>query len=353
MAEVLSQSQIDALMKEMRSGGKTEKKEDSGKEEKKYRKYDFYSPKKITKDKIKLLKGIYDNYSRIASSRLNGILRINCELEVLAVEEQRFYEFSNALSENDIFITQSLKLPGVSKKPPVLVHISQAPMLSMIDRLLGGDGSDVEGVDSSYSYTDIELSLYQKIMGYFLDFTLDAWSSYVHLETENVALEENPSLFQEISLDETIAIIILNIVTGSTEGKITVCFPRMLLSEMFAIIDSSKHRADINEVDEIDSRNTILSKITRSSLTVHASLGKSEVSVQDIRNLRPGDVIDLGKQNGSEIELLIGGKQWFSGTLGTFKKNSAVLVSGRMDKEPDEESAEEKEKEDIVSVPAE
>ena len=47
----------------MRSGGKTQKKEDSGTETKKYRKYDFYSPKKITKDKIKLLKGIYDNYS--------------------------------------------------------------------------------------------------------------------------------------------------------------------------------------------------------------------------------------------------------------------------------------------------
>ena len=353
MAEVLSQSQIDALLSEMRSGGNAQKKEDSGKEEKKYRKYDFYSPKKITKDKIKLLKGIYDNYSRIASSRLNGILRINCELTVLTVEEQRFYEFTNALNENDIFITQTLKLPTGVKKPPVLVHMSQPPMLSMIDRLLGGDGSDMEGVDSSYSYTDIELALYQKIMRYFLDFSLDAWSGYIHLETEDVALEENPSLFREISLDETIAIIILNIVTGSTEGKITVCFPRTLLSEMFAIIDSSKHRADINEVDEIDSRNTILSKITRTSLTVKASLGRSEVAVQDIRSLKPGDVIDLGKQNGSEIELLIGGKQWFSGTLGTFKKNSAVLVNGRMDRDPDDGGAEGKEEEKIVSVPAE
>ena len=95
-----------------------------------------------------------------------------------------------------------------------------------------------------------------------------------------MALEENPSLFQEISLDETIAIIILNIVTGSTEGKITVCFPRTLLSDMFAIIDSSKHRADLTDTDEMDSRNTILSKIIQTSLTVKASMGKSEVSVQ-------------------------------------------------------------------------
>ena len=63
MAEVLSQSQIDALMKEMRSGGKKKEEKAPAAEEKKYRKYDFNSPKKITKDKIKLLKGIYDNYS--------------------------------------------------------------------------------------------------------------------------------------------------------------------------------------------------------------------------------------------------------------------------------------------------
>ncbi len=355
MAEVLSQSQIDALMKEMRSGGNTQKKKDTEKEEKKYRKYDFYSPKKITKDKIKLLKGIYDNYSRIASSRLNGILRINCELEVLAVEEQRFYEFSNALSDNDIFITQTLKLPDSSKQPPVLVHMSQAPMLSMIDRLLGGDGSDLEGVDSSYSYTDIELALYQKIMGYFLDFTLDAWANYIHIESENIDLEENPSLFQEISLDETIAIIILKIVTGATEGRITVCFPRTLLSEMFAIIDSSKHRADINDTEEIDSRNSILSKITRTSLTVKASMGKSEVSIGDIKSLKPGDIIDLGRPKGSEIELIVGGKQWFSGTLGTFKKNSAVLVRSRPDSEETADGAEEEaaEEENIEAAPAE
>ena len=55
MAEVLSQSQIDALMKEMRSGGKKKGKEKPAVEEKKYRKYDSHSPKKITKETIKPL----------------------------------------------------------------------------------------------------------------------------------------------------------------------------------------------------------------------------------------------------------------------------------------------------------
>lgn len=49
MAEVLSQSQIDALLSSMQSGEDVETKASDTPEEN-YRKYDFYSPKKFTKD---------------------------------------------------------------------------------------------------------------------------------------------------------------------------------------------------------------------------------------------------------------------------------------------------------------
>lgn len=72
MAEVLSQSQIDALLNSMQSGGGAEEKKEE-KPEIKYKKYDFYSPKKYTKDRLKMLRTIYDNYARIASSQINGL----------------------------------------------------------------------------------------------------------------------------------------------------------------------------------------------------------------------------------------------------------------------------------------
>lgn len=336
MAEVLSQSQIDALLKEMRSGGNGEKKQTSDKEEKKYRKYDFYSPKKITKDKIKLLKGIYDNYARIASSRLNGVIRVNSEIEVKVVEEQRFYEFSNALNENDIIMLQTLKLPNNSKNPPILVHINQLPMLAMIDRMLGGDGNDLDGIDENYSYTDIEIELYQKIMGYFLGFTKDAWSNYIAIESEKITLEANPGLFQEISLDETVAIIIMDMQIMNTKGRLTVCIPRTLLAEIFGIIDANKHKIDTEENETQDTREFILSQIKNSSLVIKASMGKFNVSVKDIKNLQVGDVINLQKPENSEVYLNIEGVPWLKGKMGSYKKDAAVLVSGRTDNKNDE-----------------
>lgn len=60
MADVLSQSQIDALLKSMQSDDdsaaakKPKQTADAGK---KYKKYDFYSPNKYTKDKLKMIQG--------------------------------------------------------------------------------------------------------------------------------------------------------------------------------------------------------------------------------------------------------------------------------------------------------
>ncbi len=65
MAEVLSQSQIDALLSAMNSGEGELNPPQEEKPEKKYRKYDFSSPRKFTKDRIKMLMSIFENYARV------------------------------------------------------------------------------------------------------------------------------------------------------------------------------------------------------------------------------------------------------------------------------------------------
>ena len=138
MAEVLSQSQIDALLHSMQNADVEESKVTQPQPTKTYRKYDFYSPKKYTKDKLKMLKSIYDNYARIATSQINGLFRVASEVEVIGVEEQRYYEFGNALNETDVITLAKAELQDHSKNPPMVFLISPILMGSMIDRLLGG-----------------------------------------------------------------------------------------------------------------------------------------------------------------------------------------------------------------------
>ncbi|CUX49317.1 flagellar motor switch protein FliM [Clostridium sp. C105KSO13] len=329
MAEVLSQNQIDALLNSMLKDH-TESVSESQKEpEKPWKKYDFSSPKKFTKDKLKLIKGIYDNYTRLASSRVNGILRANCEMEVITVEEQHYHEFNNALSDNDVMTLMPLKLPDDSKAPPVLVHISQKLMLNMIDRMLGGSGDD-DSVDSSYSYTEIESALYEKMMEYLLGVTKDAWNNYIQVKMGDLTLETNPGLYQEINMEEPVAIILINVKMNEIEGNMTICIPGNLLTNIFSIIDKRKHVSGLYDEGIEDAPEIILDNLKNGSLEIKAELSQAELSLHDVCSLRVGDVIDLNQGKDMDITLYVQEQPWFKGTLGAHKKNAAVRIEERL-----------------------
>lgn len=341
MAEVLSQSQIDALLGALQENNSAEPEVVEKKKE--YRKYDFYSPKKFTKDKLKILSGIYENYSRIASSQINSLFRVTSELEVVAVEEQRYYEFCNALSDRDIFSLIKIQIPEETKNPPMLIHVSQVLMVNWIDRMLGGVGDDSD-IDSSYEYTEIEQQLYQRVMEYLIRPMKDSWGGYVRLDARFSRVEENPRLFQDIGMDETVVIIMLNVTTNEIQGRISICILGNLLSNIFSIMDKYRRTENLYGNQVRDYRADIMESICQSALEVKAELGGAKLSLKDIYNLKVGDVIDLNKPKDSDVSVLVGKQTWFTGQLGVHNKNVAVKLNTRV-----LEPASEEEEENIIT----
>ena len=143
MADVLSQSQIDELLRSMNDEKTEPHKEMQNKKaetvEKDYSKYDFYSPRKFTKDKMKILTSIFENYARIITSQVNGIFRVMTDITVIEVQECRYYEFVNSLNENssvtltDVFVEEHNK-----NLVPLMLYISPGMVITLIDHMLGG-----------------------------------------------------------------------------------------------------------------------------------------------------------------------------------------------------------------------
>ena len=109
MAEVLSQSQIDELLNNLSTGDVSLQELEAS--EKRIKEYDFRSPKKITKETIRLLTGIYENYCRILTSRLTSMLRLMCDVTVEQVEETVFHEYNNALDDYVLMGLIDVKYP--------------------------------------------------------------------------------------------------------------------------------------------------------------------------------------------------------------------------------------------------
>lgn len=322
MPEVLSQSQIDALLNAFNSGDKSEESQET-KNEKKYRKYDFTNPRKFAKDRIKMLNGIFDNYTRVLSSRLNGLLRINCEASVESIEEQRYYEFSNALTEGDVLAIAQAHIKGVADDSPVMLYMTTTTALSMMDRMMGGEGEFDEEIEPDYTYTNLELGLYETMMQDFIKSMGSSWENYLAIDFTYARTEVNPTLVQMIGLDEIVIIVDMKLEMENGTGRMSVCLPAALLTNIFAEINRENPGRKVYGEDKSDE---IFDRLRDSDLEVVAHLGQTELSLRDIYHLNVGDVIDLGQPKDSAITLSIGGYQWFAGRMGTYKKNMAVKI---------------------------
>lgn len=324
MGEKLSQSQIDALLNAVRSGEKDMSKSDDEKAESKYRKYDFSSPRKFTRDRIKMLRGIYENYARIINSRLNTRLRTNCEITVESVEEQHYYEFSNSLTEGDVLAMADVLIKDQAHDVPVLTYLDIPTSLSMMDRLMGGEGDiDEEELGGDYSFTDVELHLYEDLVEDMITVMGSSWENYIPIKFHYDKTDVNPTMSQTVGLDEIVVIIDLKMKFPNIEGRLNICLPGEMLVSVFAEISREN---PVRKVKAESKAEEIFDTLRDSDLEIIAELGTTQLSLSDIYHLNVGDVIDIGRSKESTISLEIGGYQWFTGRMGMHKKNLAVKI---------------------------
>ena len=325
MAEVLSQSQIDALLSAARSGEMDLSASAEKKAEKKYRKYDFKSPRKFTKDRLKMLSSVFENYTRVINSRINGMLHTTCEVTVESVEEQRYYEFSNALTEGDVLTIAEVELEGQDhpEEPPVLIHYTTSLMLSMMDRLMGGEGDMDAKLPDSYAFTDMELRLYESLVEDMVSVLGGSWENYIDLTCFYRRIETNPTLVQLIGLDETVVIVGINFQFSNSSGQMNICLPGTVLANIFTRIAAANQSGRGTGEDNSEE---ILDILRDSELEISAELGRTELQLRDIYFLDVGDVIDLGHPTEEPVYLYVGGKPWFSGKMGIQNNNMAVKI---------------------------
>ena len=98
MGDVLSQNEIDDLLKALNTGEiNVQEAQLNNVEKKKIKNHDFRRPSKFAKDHIKTLHIINENYARLLTNFLTGYLRTLVQFEVISVEPISYYEFNNSI----------------------------------------------------------------------------------------------------------------------------------------------------------------------------------------------------------------------------------------------------------------
>jgi len=322
MAEVLLQSQIDALLAAALSRSHESGPEKEEAAEKKYRKYDFFSPRKFSKDRLRILNSIFENYTRVINSRLNAMFHSTCEIEVESIEEMRYNKFSNTLRESDVLALLKINREDLQEDAPILIHLATPVLLTMMDRMMGGEGEPDETLDENYKLTDLELNMYQDIISDMIEFLGRSWENYISLNFSYVRTETNPTLVQLIGYDDTVVVVVLEIRFPNSSGRLSICLPGEMLTNIFTEIsrDTGHRREGEDKSDEI------FGTLRDTDLEIVAELARTKLQLSDIYHLNVGDVVDIKQPKDSPIFLNISGRRWFDGRMGIYNKQMAVKI---------------------------
>ena len=326
MPEVLSQNQIDALLKSMSTGevSKESLEEDS---KNKVLDYDFFSPKKFTKEQLRSMENLHENLSRVLSSYFSGLLRVFSEVSVLQVEEQRYYEYNNALPDTALLGILELQPKDHNiNESTLMMDISPNIAFFMIDRLLGGSG---EGFNVMRDFTDIELSIMKTICGKLVTYMKDVWCDYLDVDIQLSSLETNPRLIQVYAPEDIVVIVVLNVKLKDMEGSISISIPAIGLEEMLREFTSKYARMARKLSDERRDKlckQIIKDSVYDSDLEVEAIFDETHLELSDIMALKVDDVISLEKHVGEYVKLTVDDVPWFVGKLGAVKNAKAVKI---------------------------
>ena len=327
MSDVLSQSQIDELLKNLNNAdSQTLEDMSDSLSEKKVKDYDFKAPKKFTKEQLKTIGTIYESYARLFSSYLTSITRFYCKVEVLQIEEQRFYEFNNALPDCTLMGNIDLLFNENDDVMDTrcMVQFSNAVTFSLIDRLLGGYGKNT---DLSRNFTDIEIRVIRNVLEKTGDLLKEVFSPFIDMTPSLVDIESNARVNQPITADEVIILATLQVEYNDVKNVVTITIPAITMESIISQGNSSNAvKRTFDSEKEKEYRDGMIKRISRSDFKIQAVLAQTQVDLTEILELHPDDVLMLNVPIDQNISLMVNNEKLFDGKMGIVNHKKAIKI---------------------------
>ena len=269
---------------------------------------------------MRTLEIIFEHFGRLLSTDLPAYLRKSVSIEVMNSEAITYSEFSNALSNPVLLgIVNFAPLKG-----NIVIEMASNLGFAIVDRMLGGYG---EPLEKNRDYSEIELSILERVMVICVNLLREPWQNVVSIEPRLERLETNSQFAQVISPSEMTAIITMSIRIGTVEGFMNVCLPFITLEAVMDKLNTKYWFSNMQMKDDTSYDEVISSLIEKAEVPIKAILGNSTISVNDFASLQKGDIIRLDKKTDDELSIYVGNIYKFTALPGATEKNYAVKVT--------------------------
>ena len=329
MADILDQSEVDALLAAVSTGDaevfEGRKNEAQARD---FNAYDFKRPERVSKDQMRALQSIHEGFARSFGASLSAFLRTIVETRVATAEQLTYSEFIHSLPSPTSF--NMLTAPQLTGQ--ICLELSPLIVFPIVDRLLGGTNSDI--FIPQRPLTTIEQRLVNRIIERALTSLTEAWSELIEVTFGLSGSESNPHLVQIVAPNEVVVVIGFEIKVGARAGTMSICIPFNVIEPVIGKLAAQSWLVYSSGGNQTDKSRYVVKNIRRAELPLTAMLGETKITLNELMDLAPGDIIQLDKLVGRDFILEVRGQKKFAGKLGKLRGNRALQITRTAD--PDE-----------------
>jgi flagellar motor switch protein FliM len=281
--EVLSQDEVDALLKGVNGEDDAATPDDS---QDGPRVYNLAKQERIVRGRMPTLEIINERFARLLRVGLFNFMRKSPEISIGPVKVSKYSEFiRNLVVPTNLNIVQAKPLRGNA-----LFIFDPTLVFTVVDNMFGGDSrfhTRIEGRD----FTPTEQRLIQRMLTVVLETYNKSWQP-VHPMTFDYLRSEMHTQFANIATpSEVVIATTFAVELGSAGGEIHVVIPYSTLEPIRDLLYSST-QADSAEPDD-RWLHMLRRQVQDAEVQLTATLVHAEQTLEQVLGLRVGDVIPM------------------------------------------------------------
>ena len=326
MADILDQTEVDALLTAVATNAAEAVPAGanfSAAEPKEVADYDFKRSERVSKDQMRALQSIHEDFARNFGASLSAFLRAIVDIRVATTEQLTYSEFIHSLPSPTCF--NLLSAPQLNGQ--LCLELSPLIVYPIVDRLLGGTNTEV--FIPQRPLTAIEMRLVSRIIDRALVNLTEAWSDAMEVQFEVAGTESNPHLVQIVAPNELVVVVGFEIKIGARAGTMSICLPFNVIEPVIGKLAAQSWQAYSRGTGTSDQMRRVTRNLRKADVELRAYLGQTTIRVRDLLSLVPGDILQLDKLVERDFVVRVEGQNKYAGRAGQVRGFRAIQVTRR------------------------
>lgn len=280
--------------------------------------YDYRGGSEFEPGTAEELEGLHKAFCRELTRELGQLLQTPVSVSKRSIDEVPYSSYVRSLPSPTVL--------GIVNMAPTsgraLLDIPNHLGFAILDILLGGSGRPT----SFRALTDLEGSIIGMALDPIAAAISSAFAANVALTSSIAGVQAHPSIAGMMEPDEPTMVMSFDVrveTTVPTEGILSICYPKTTLQALLTPPPAEEIEISV----QAPLNPEMFDPMSSVPIEVKARLNASPISLLELAELQPGDVVVLSHKATEPVTIAAAGHDLLEGNVGQHNNNVALSIT--------------------------